>query len=87
MHRLTPAQRSTASCRDEVEELLSWFEYQQLPPFLRERSQLFHTLAHELVQGGAWTFELVASLRALLIAKDSGVRALLQAERLKAQKP
>jgi hypothetical protein len=72
----------TESVRAETEELLSFFTYAQLPAHLQERSQAFSILAHSLVQGHVWSHELVACLRALLIAKDAGVRALLVERRL-----
>lgn len=85
MPQLTPAERSTERVHDQIEELLSFFTYSQLPPHLQPRSQRFHELAVELTRGTVWSFELVESLRALLIAKDAGVRALLLELRLKAQ--
>jgi hypothetical protein len=80
----TAAERSTARVRDQVEELLTFFDYSQLPPHLQPRSQPFHELAVELTRGTIWSFELVACLRALLIAKDAGVRAYVYDCRLRA---
>jgi hypothetical protein len=61
----------------EVEELMTLFEYSQLPPHLQEASKPFFEHAHRLVTGVTWSFETVACLRALVIAKDAAVRALV----------
>lgn len=57
--------------------LLRFFEYEHLPPHLREVSKpcalLAHTLADELPDGP----ELTTGLRKLLEAKDCFVRAAL----------
>lgn len=61
--------------RAQVEELLAFFEYQQLPPHLQSHSRPFHALARDLVDLTMWSFELVEALRNLLRAKDAAVRA------------
>lgn len=57
-----------------VEQILRYFEYQDLPPDLQEVSKTFHDLAHALVQylDGP---ETTVGLRKLLEAKDYMVRA------------
>jgi hypothetical protein len=85
MQQLTPAQRSTVGVAQQVEELLSWFEYKQLPAALQERSKLFNELARQVTEGRVWSDQTVICLLDLLRAKDAGVRALIQEQRLKAQ--
>ena len=59
---------------------LRYFDYEHLPPTLREVSKLFHDLAHEIaskpgrVSDGT---EQEAGLRKLLEAKDCIVRSVL----------
>lgn len=69
----------------ETARLLSYFEYDHLPPKLREVSAGFHRLAHQLVDP-AYSLEghvllegpeATAGLRKLLEAKDCMVRAAL----------
>ncbi len=61
--------------REQVEELLSFFEFAQLPPHLQMHSRPFHALAYDLAGMTMWSFELVEALRNLLRAKDAAVRA------------
>lgn len=65
--------------------LLRFFEYEHLPPNLREVSQPFHELAWGLADPSRHYFptavlegnELTVCLRKLLEAKDCAVRAAL----------
>jgi hypothetical protein len=59
--------------------LLRWFEYDHLPPHLREVSATFYALAHHLVDKLPDSPELSAGLRKLLEAKDCAVRAAIAA--------
>jgi hypothetical protein len=61
--------------RAQIEELLGFFEFLQLPPHLQTHSRPFHALAHDLAGMTMWSFELVEALRNLLRAKDAAVRA------------
>ena len=62
---------------DQIEEQLSYFKYDHLPPHLQNVSKGFHDLAHKLVKETAPGHALLQSLDHLLIAKDAGVRATL----------
>jgi hypothetical protein len=62
-------------------QLLRWFEFDHLRPGLREISEAFHDLAHNLaddplIEQGP---ELTTALRKLLEAKDCAVRAAIAA--------
>jgi hypothetical protein len=62
-----------------VEELLSFFEWEHLPPALQAVSQPFQQLAQKIVIGLALEGpEATVALRKLLEAKDCAVRARLQ---------
>jgi hypothetical protein len=61
-------------------DLLEFFEFEHLPPHLREVSAPFALLAHNLA-GGPQNAELTTALRKLLEAKDCAVRAYLLAEK------
>jgi hypothetical protein len=60
-----------------VEPLLQFFEFKHLPEHLQVISKEFHTLAHMLVSVLPRNPERTVSLRKLLEAKDSAVRAVL----------
>jgi hypothetical protein len=62
-------------------QLLRWFEFDHLRPGLREVSEAFHGLAHNLVDDPllAQGPELTTALRKLLEAKDCAVRAAIEA--------
>jgi hypothetical protein len=68
--------RSVDNIHPEVKELLSFFEYKHLPPFLQEVSKPFHELAWAIALndnvGGA---QVRDGLFDLLRAKDCIVRA------------
>lgn len=58
--------------------ILRYFEYAHLPPRLRDVSNPFCELAHELARNeGLDGPELTVALRKLLEAKDAAVRAAL----------
>lgn len=58
-------------------EILRYFEYDHLPPYLQEISKPFHDLAHAMALGLDGP-ELTAGLRKLLEAKDCFVRAAVE---------
>lgn len=60
-----------------VEALLRFFNYTHLPANLREVSEPFHRLAHEIAKDTPDNAEKTAGLRKLLEAKDCVVRAHL----------
>lgn len=60
-----------------VEHLLRYFTYAHLPPHLREISEPFALLAHDLAARDLHGPELTVALRKLLEAKDCAVRAAL----------
>lgn len=61
-----------------AEPMLKYFEYGHLRPGpLRETSNLFHSLAHELVAVLPRTPERTVALRKLLESKDAAVRTAL----------
>lgn len=77
LHRPAPARPAIEEIlHEQINEMLGFFEFQHLPQQLQSHSRPFHALAHDLVSMTMWSFELVATLRALLIAKDGAVRAL-----------
>lgn len=55
--------------------LLQFFEYEHLPPTLREVSRSFSGLAHEIDEKLPDNPEKTSALRKLLEAKDCAVRA------------
>lgn len=67
--------------REQVQELLGFFGYQQLPPHLQMVSMPFHQLAHGVADEQDWSWELVECLRNLLSAKDAVVRAAVLGQR------
>lgn len=59
-------------------ELLGFFQYEQLPPYLQEVSKPFRLLAIQIVnRDSGYPAEQTVALRKLLEAKDSAVRAAL----------
>jgi hypothetical protein len=56
-------------------EMLRWFDFDHLPPHLRDVSQHFQTLAIWMMQNLPSTREREYALRKLLEAKDCAVRA------------
>jgi hypothetical protein len=58
-----------------MEDILQFFAYEHLPPFLQEISKPFYVLAHKLANDLPHNPELTAGLRKLLEAKDCAVRA------------
>jgi hypothetical protein len=62
-----------------VEPMMQFFDYQHLPPHLREISAKFFDLATDLVVTLPRNPERSAMLRKLLEAKDCAVRARLYA--------
>ena len=56
-------------------EILNFFEYTHLPPYLQQMSKKFHDLAHQIVAEVPRNDERDAALRKLLEAKDAAVRA------------
>lgn len=60
-----------------VTQLLRYFTYEHLPPSLREISEPFAVLAHDLAARGLDGPELTVALRKLLESKDAAVRAAL----------
>lgn len=65
-----------------VEQILRYFEYQDLPPDLQTVSKPFYVLAHDLVQFLEGP-ETTVGLRKLLEAKDYMVRAAVDQVRTK----
>lgn len=61
--------------------LLKWFDYQHLPPNLKQISSLCHGLAYDITDSLPDSPELTAGLRKLLEAKDCFVRAAVDAGR------
>lgn len=57
--------------------LLRFFEYQHLPPKLREISKPVHDLAHWMAEHQPESAETTVGLRKLLEAKDCFVRGAL----------
>ena len=65
-----------------IKALLAQFNREHLPPELRQISDLYHGLAHSLVNRGDLDGpELTVALRKLLESKDCAVRAKLPADR------
>lgn len=60
-----------------TEPEMRWFEFQHLPPHLREVSRPFHEMAHSIVRDLPRDPERTMALRKLLEAKDCAVRAKL----------
>jgi hypothetical protein len=60
-----------------VEALLRFFEYEHLPLHLREVSEPFCSVAHEMAARLESSAETTTCLRKLLEAKDCAVRAAL----------
>ncbi|HEU5475697.1 MAG TPA: hypothetical protein VFV67_34080 [Actinophytocola sp.] len=60
-----------------VSAILQFFDYEKLPPPLREVSETFHHLAHHLADTLRPGPELTVALRKLLESKDAAVRAAL----------
>lgn len=56
-------------------KLLHWFEYEHLPPHLKEVSKPFGVLANQMFKSLEFGPELETCLRKLLEAKDAAVRA------------
>lgn len=65
-----------------VEELLSFFQYLHLPPFLQEVSQPFADLAEHMRDMDIDGREFEVGLRKLIEAKDCIVRARLMQRRM-----
>lgn len=59
------------------ERLLKWFEFNHLPPLLRDVSRLFHQLAMDICKDIESGPERTVALRKLLESKDAAVRATL----------
>ena len=57
--------------------LLQFFSYSHLPAYLQPTSQLFHDLAHQIVNSTPKNSEQTTALRKLLEAKDCAVRAMV----------
>ncbi|OUC99348.1 hypothetical protein CA984_03740 [Streptosporangium minutum] len=57
--------------------MVSYFEFEHLPPKLQAASKPCHDLAHEMIEQLPDGPELTAGLRKLLEAKDCFVRAAL----------
>lgn len=73
----TKPQPTTDIWADTSAQILRWFEYEHLPPYLQDTSKLFEPLANALastIQPGA---ERTIALRKLLEAKDAAVRATI----------
>jgi hypothetical protein len=60
-----------------LDPMLQWFEFDHLPPALRDVSQPFGVLAHLIVDTLPRNAERTVALRKLLEAKDCAVRARL----------
>lgn len=65
---------------DEIQKdnILRFFHYAHLPPFLQERSKPFCDLARLIVDTTPRNPERTVALRKLLEAKDAGVRAFVE---------
>jgi hypothetical protein len=61
----------------DIEPMLQWFEYDHLPPALRDVSRPFGELAHLIAGTLPRNPERTVALRKLLEAKDCAVRARL----------
>ncbi len=59
------------------EHILQFFAYGHLPPSLRDVSEPFHALAHQIVATVPRNPERTVALRKLLEAKDAAVRAAI----------
>ncbi len=59
------------------EPMLQFFEYDHLPPQLREVSKVYHVVAHQIVTYYPRNPERTVALRKLLEAKDAAVRCHL----------
>lgn len=60
-----------------IDEILSYFNFQHLPPHLQEISKPFYELAKEVAAREPLKGETKWALRKLLEAKDCAVRAAL----------
>ena len=60
-----------------INHVLQYFEYEHLPPHLKEMSRKFCLLADEVAAAAPQSRETTIALRKLLEAKDAAVRALL----------
>lgn len=58
-------------------EILKYFEYKHLPPFLQKVSEPFGVLANQLEETLSDGAEKSVALRKLLESKDAAVRAAL----------
>lgn len=61
----------------DVDRMLKWFDYDHLPPHLKEMSVKFHSLATTLTIFILPGPERTVTLRKLLEAKDAAVRAMV----------
>ena len=61
----------------QEDRMMKWFEYEHLPPNLREISQPFCFLAREMCHKIEPGVERTVCLRKLLEAKDAAVRAVV----------
>lgn len=59
------------------EAMLQFFAYEHLPPHLKNVSEPFHAMAHQIVRNLPRNPERTVALRKLLEAKDCAVRAVL----------
>lgn len=78
------AKTQSADLHPATAELLSFFEFEHLPPHLQAISRPFHDLAHLLVPQFSGP-ELSAALRKLLEAKDCAVRGMLVEQKRRRQ--
>lgn len=58
-----------------VEPILQFFDFDHLPPHLKQVSAHFHELAYQIVQHLPRNTERTVALRKLLEAKDAAVRS------------
>ena len=63
-----------------MNRLLRWFDYQHLPQYLQDISSPISDLAHQMDAALPECAEKEAGLRKLIEAKDSFVRARVEAE-------
>jgi hypothetical protein len=62
---------------EERDAILQFFEFDHLPPDVRQVAMHFHALAHNVVQLCRRNPERSVALRKLVEAKDAAIRALL----------
>jgi hypothetical protein len=59
------------------DRMMKWFDFEHLPPVLKDTSRMFHVLALDICNDIESGPERTVALRKLLESKDAAVRAKL----------